>query len=232
MTRLAVLSDVHANSPALAAVIDDLRTRRADSVAYLGDIVFRGPDPAGCIELMASLEPVAWILGNTDEWYLAEVPEREVGGYVAFGHARLARPQRAFLAGLPHTAVTRLDGTSVLCVHGSPRRQDENLLPDTLLDEPLAGVAEDIVVCGHTHLPFLGGAGGVAAFNVGSVGMPFDGDPRACYGMLTTSGEGVDVEVVRVAYDVGETVRLARKAELPHVERYEQAVREGVPAFG
>ncbi len=232
MTRLAVLSDVHANSPALRAVIADVRDRHADAVAYLGDIVFRGPDPAGCIELMATLEPVAWIRGNTDEWYLADAPEREVGGYVSFGLQRLTRPQRVFLSDLPQHAVARLDETSVLCVHGSPRKQDENLFPDTPLAGPLEHVTEDIVVCGHTHLPFLSGAGDVVAFNVGSVGMPFDADPRACYGLLTTAGEGVDMEIVRVPYDIDETVRLAREAGLPNVEHYERAVREGIPAFG
>ncbi len=232
MTRLAVLSDVHANSPALRAVIEDVRARRADAVAYLGDIVFRGPDPGGCIEQLATLEPVVWIRGNTDEWYLPDAPEREVAGYVAFGLRRLTRPQRVFISQLPTRAVTRLDGTSVLCVHGSPRRPDENLFPDTPLEEPLAGVTEDVVACGHTHLPVVREAGGVVVFNVGSVGTPFDGDPRASYGMLTTSGEGVDVEIVRVAYDASETVRLAREAGMPHAGLYERAVREGIPAFG
>lgn len=232
MTRLAVLSDVHANSPALRAVAADLLARGVDAVAYLGDIVFRGPDPAGSIALMASLEPVAWIRGNTDEWYLPDAAEREVGGYVSFGRARLGRPDRTFLSDLPARAVARLDGTSLLCVHGSPRSQDENVRRDTPLDEIVAGMTEDIVVCGHTHLPFIGGAGAVVVVNVGSVGMPFDGDPRACYALFTTSGEGVDAELVRVPYDVEETVALARAAAMPNVELYEQAVREGVPSFG
>lgn len=232
MTRLAVLSDVHANSPALRAVVDDVRSREVDAVAYLGDIVFRGPDPGGCIELLATLEPVAWIRGNTDEWYLPDAPEHEVGGWVAFGRERLSRPQRVFLSDLPRRAVTRVGETSVLCVHGSPRRQDENLFPDTPLADPVAGVGEDIVVCGHTHLPFFGGTDGVVVFNVGSVGMPFDGDPRASYGLLTTAGEGVDIEIVRVAYDTAETVRLAREAKLPGIGHYERSVLDGIAAFG
>jgi putative phosphoesterase len=232
MTRLAVLSDIHANAPALRAVIADLRGRDVDAVAYLGDIVFRGPDPAGSIALLASLEPVVWIRGNTDEWYLEDAADTEAGGYVAFGRGLLHRPDRVFLGELPRQAVTRIGETSVLCVHGSPRSQSENVFPDAELDEVMVDVTEDVVVCGHTHLPFLGGAGAVVVCNVGSVGMPFDGDPRASYALLSTSGEGVDIEIVRVPYDTAETVALARAAGLPHADLYEQAVREGVPAFG
>jgi putative phosphoesterase len=232
MTRLAVLSDVHANSPALRAVVEDVRVRDVDGVVYLGDIVFRGPDPAGSIELMAGLEPVVWIRGNTDEWYVADAPDEETGGYVAFGRDLLHRPDRVFLGGLPRQAVTHLGETSVLCVHGSPRSQSENVFPDAPLDEIVAGVTEDVVVCGHTHLPFLGGAGTVVVFNVGSVGMPFDGDPRASYGLLTTAGEGVDLELVRVPYDTSLTIALAREAGLPHVDLYERSVRTGIAAFG
>lgn len=232
MTTLAVLSDVHANTPALRAVADDLRARAVDAVAYLGDIVFRGPDPGGCIELMASLEPVAWIRGNTDEWYVADAAAHELAGYVAFGLERLSRVQRVFLGDLPQRAVTRIGDTTVLCVHGSPRAQDENVRADGPLDEILAGVTEDVVVCGHTHLPFLGGAGAGIVVNVGSVGMPFDGDPRACYALFTSAEEGVDIEIVRVPYDTGETARLAREAGLPDAERYARAVREGAFAFG
>lgn len=232
MTLLAVLSDVHANTPALRAVAEDLRRRHVDAVAYLGDIVFRGPDPGGAIELLASLEPVAWIRGNTDEWYRAGATTRELGGYVAFGLEHLTRVQRVFLGELPVSAVTRVGETSVLCVHGSPRAQDENVRADSPLDEMLAGVTEDVVVCGHTHLPFLGGAGAVVLLNVGSVGMPFDGDPRASYGLFTSAEDGVDVEIVRVPYDTREAARLAHEAGLPNAERYERAVREGIPAFG
>jgi putative phosphoesterase len=231
MTTLAVLSDVHANTPALRAVIADLRAREADAVAYLGDIVFRGPDPGGCIELLATLEPVAWIRGNTDEWYLPEAHAGEASGYVGFGRKLLTMPQRRFLADLPRTAVARVDETSVLCVHGSPRAQDENLFPDTPLAGPVEGVAQDVVVCGHTHRPFVSQVGGTLVFNVGSVGMPMDGDARASYGLITSIGHDTETRSVRVAYDVDEAVRMARDAGLPHLDKYEATLRTGVPAF-
>lgn len=232
MTRLAVLSDVHANIPALTAVLDDVRTRDVDGIAYLGDIVFRGPDPSGCSELLAAMEPVAWIRGNTDEWYLETAsPGQDPGGYVSFGRPLLTHPQRVFLAALPRTAVVALDEATVLCVHGSPRDPAENLFPDTDLAPPLAQVEEDVVVCGHTHRPFKGEADGIQLFNVGSVGMPLDDDPRACYGIVTDEGEGFGLEIVRVHYDVDETVRLARAAGLPHLAEYEATIRSGVSKY-
>jgi putative phosphoesterase len=232
MTRLAVLSDVHANTPALRAAIEHLRGQDVDGVAYLGDIVFRGPDPGGSIELLATLEPVAWIRGNTDEWYLESAPDAEgPGGYVAFGRSLLTRPQSAFLGELPRTAVVTLDEATLRCVHGSPRDQSENLFPDTPLGPAVAAVEEDLVACGHTHLPFIRDADGISVFNVGSVGMPFDGDPRASYGIVDDEGDEVRLEIVRVAYDVDETVRLARSSGLPHPDLYEGTVRSGIAAF-
>jgi putative phosphoesterase len=232
MTRLAVLSDVHANSPALRAVADDVRSRSVDGVAYLGDIVFRGPDPSGSIELMAALEPVAWIRGNTDEWYLPAAPDVPgPGGYVSFGLPLLTRPQRVFLSDLPVTAVVALDEAMVLCTHGSPRDPSENVFADADLAAVVADVEEDVVVCGHTHLPFIAGAGDIVVCNVGSVGMPFDGDPRASYAVITDEGDGAGIEIVRVAYDVDETVWLAREAGLPLLDKYEATLRTGVAAF-
>lgn len=232
MTRLAILSDVHANTPALRAVADDLRRRDADAVAFLGDIVFRGPDPSGSIDLLASLRPVAWIRGNTDEWYLPGADAGDAGGFVEFGQSLLSPADRELLAGMPKQAVVALGETSVLCVHGSPRAQAENVRPDTPLDEILEGVSDDVVACGHTHLPFVRREGRVTVVNDGSAGIPFDGDPRASYALLSTRGDGVDVEIVRVAYDAEETLALARAAGMPGIANYERALREGVPAFG
>jgi putative phosphoesterase len=232
MTRLAVLSDVHANTPALRVVIDDLRSRDVDGVVYLGDIVFRGPDPGGAIDLMASLEPVAWIRGNTDEWYLEGAEGAGAAQpYVDFALPRLTRPQRAFLADLPRTATVNLDGTTMLCVHGSPRDQAENIFPDTPLEPLLEGVDEDVVVCGHTHLPFLRRSGATVVFNVGSVGMPFDGDNKASYGLVTATSDSLELNVVHVRYSMDAVVEMAREAGLPNVDKYETTIRTGISSF-
>ena len=233
MTRIAILSDVHANTPALLAVAADLATRDVDAVAYLGDIVFRGPDPGGSIELMASLAPVAWIAGNTDAWYTPAAPASvEVGGYVAFGRRLLTRPQREFLGELPERAVTRAGAVSILCVHGLPRSNNENVRSDSPLEGIVEGVEEDVVVCGHTHVAFAAEAGGVTVFNVGSVGMPFDGDPRACYGIVDGSGARARTETVRVAYDAERTLALGRQVGMPQMDLYERTLLQGIPAFG
>jgi diadenosine tetraphosphatase ApaH/serine/threonine PP2A family protein phosphatase len=102
-------------------------------------------------------------------------------------------------------------------VHGSPVSDVRSFLPTAAPDEPelLAGVGEDWLVFGHTHLQFTRqAAGGVVLVNPGSVGMPFDGDPRAAYALIGTDG---DIEHRRVVYDRGAAAA---------------ALRERFPQFG
>ena len=200
MAVLALLYDVHGNLPALEAVLDDARGQGATHFVLGGDYTLFGPWPAETLAALEELEDTDWIRGNGERWTAApdEAPDDDVV-HGAIGACRRAlRPQAVKrLAGLP--ASLSLDGT--LYCHGSPSSDVRSFLPEPGEDEAelLEGVTERRLVFGHTHLPLARTtASGVELVNPGSVGMPFDGDPRAAYALLGQDGE---VEQRRVDYD-------------------------------
>jgi diadenosine tetraphosphatase ApaH/serine/threonine PP2A family protein phosphatase len=117
----------------------------------------------------------------------------------------------------------------VLLVHGSPRKVNEYLFedrPDGSFERILDTAQADVLVCGHTHLPYhrvLPSARHV--INAGSVGKPKDGDARACFIVLTAHGRNLDVEFVRVAYDVEAAARAIEASDMPH--EFAAMLREG-----
>jgi predicted phosphodiesterase len=227
--RVAVLSDIHANRQALAAVAKDIEGQRIDETWCLGDVVGYGADPRECLDWVEEYAS-AYVKGNHDHavasgdmaWF------NPVAAQAARYHAQvLAPPDRARLFVWPEQELRRGDGLRVLLVHGSPDDPlHEYVRPS---DAPLGlrrweGRA-DLILMGHTHVPFLAapkdaraphpwsGVGfhddvransvGPAApilVNPGSVGQPRDGDPRASY-LVLDLGERRG-ELRRVSYDV------------------------------
>ncbi len=195
---LALLYDVHGNLPALEAVLDDAAAAGADRFLLGGDYALFGAWPAETVARLDALRGATWIRGNGERWTAdpaqAPLPPVQAAARAcaeALGDATVAR-----LAVLPPEAV--VDG--VRCVHGAPGSDLIGLMPEPHPDEQsqLAGVREARLVAGHTHLPFERmSAGGIALLNPGSVGMPFDGKPRAAYALLHDDGR---VERRRVAY--------------------------------
>ena len=177
MTRVAALYDIHANLPALDAVLAD--AEEADLVVVGGDFS-HGPLPAETVDRLRGLgDRVRFIRGNAD---------REVARPDAWQREPLGEERLAFLAGLPETVTIEIDGLgSVLFCHGSPRSDEEILTavtPEDRLARILADVAEPVVVCGHTHHQFDRTAHGIRVVNAGSVGMPYEGRPGAFWAML------------------------------------------------
>jgi diadenosine tetraphosphatase ApaH/serine/threonine PP2A family protein phosphatase len=206
---LAILYDVHGNLPALEAVLDDAAAAGATRFLLGGDYALFGGWPAETVARLDALRGATWIRGNGERWTadpaqapLAPVRQAAEWCAQALGAATVAR-----LAALPAEAV--VDG--VRYVHGSPGSDLIGLKPqpgDHEEKELLAGVRERRLVAGHTHLPFERvGAGGIALLNPGSVGMPFDGDPRAAYALLRDDG---GVERRRVSYPYREAAAAVR----------------------
>ena len=196
---LAILYDIHGNLPALEAVLADAHAAGATRFFLGGDYALFGPYPAETVERLRALD-AEWIRGNGERWTAspADAPDNQVvQGAIAASRRELGEGTVAELAALP----PQLAAHEILFVHGSPPSDVRSFFPDPAGDEPelLAGVTEDRLVFGHTHLQFQRRAlGGVELVNPGSVGMPFDGDHRAGYALLTEDGE---VECRRVAYD-------------------------------
>jgi predicted phosphodiesterase len=201
--RAAVLADIHANLPALRAVLAEPDVASADAVVLLGDIAL-GPMPAETLDLLTALgDRAVWVHGNCEREMVTAFDGGTVPGPNAAdagaSAALIGREHRDRLDGLPLTVTLDIDGLGpTLFCHASPRRDDEMLLVDSPPDrwaEALAGIDAGVVVCGHTHMPFDRLTDRRRVVNPGSVGMPY-GHDGAGWALL---GPGVTLR--RTGYD-------------------------------
>ena len=196
----ALLYDVHGNLTALEAVLADARGAGAARFVLGGDYALFGPEPIETVTALRELPEATWIRGNGERWTAdaSQAPDNEVvQGAIVGCRDALGETMVEELAALTESVV--LDGARYC--HGSPISDVRSFMPHPgdEDEELIGGIAERRLVFGHTHLPFRRtGPGGVELINPGSVGMPFDGDPRAAYGLVHDSGE---VEHRRVVYD-------------------------------
>ncbi len=201
---LALLYDIHGNLPALEAVLGDADRAGAERYLLGGDFTLFGPSPAETLERLDALPDARWIRGNGERWTAApsEAPDAElVQEAIRACAEELGAHRVAQLAELSEQTV--IDGTR-FC-HGSPVSDVQSFFPEPADDEEelLAGIGEARLVFGHTHLAFARTSAvderELELINPGSVGMPFDGDPRAAYALLAPHGG--EVEHRRVEYD-------------------------------
>ena len=196
---LGLVYDVHGNLEALEAVLTDAGEAGIGRFLLGGDYALFGPQPAEAVERLRSLD-ARMIRGNGERWteHPHEAPEDPVvQGAIEECRAQLGDRVVAGLGELPEW----LADDGVRFCHASPISDVRSFMPQPGAEdeELLGGHVEPLVVFGHTHLPFeRQGPGGVRLVNPGSVGMPFDGDPRAAWAILHEDGR---VEHRRVAYD-------------------------------
>lgn len=213
--RIAVLSDLHANAQALEAVMTDLITQGCEHVFCLGDIALAGPQPKDVTDYVMSQEGTWTIIqGNTDKMiaqYGEDVREFLEAQYPVMANAiaddveQLDDAHRAFLSNLPPMLSLDVEGCTVLLVHGSPRANNEDILPEMpleIIEEIIEGTQEKLILCGHTHVPCgYQTSTGQTVVNVGSVGRPMTSEPRACYVIVDFSQGSFEVRHRFVAYD-------------------------------
>lgn len=212
--KVGLISDIHANLPALEAVIDDMPP--VDEVVCAGDVVGYNPWPAACLDRVRELATVT-VRGNHDA--TVETPERYRANRMAeagleHAYAELSESQLAWLRSLPRSATFGNDGFLLTHSHPSPDRQGAYVYPESFstLDRYLEGV--DGVVLGHTHVQAAEDTPeGRLVVNPGSVGQPRDGDPDAAYAVLDTDDTTVDLR--RVEYDRDRVRSAVEAAGLP-----------------
>lgn len=209
--RFAVLSDIHGNLPALQAVFGDLAEQGFDRLIVAGDYI-GGPQPVEAINLLLEYAPIM-ISGNSDTNLLrlrkGEAPE---GWYDSHQFALLRWAERNvddrtldILQSLPEQeSITLLDSDTIRVVHGSPRDQYESIFPlsapDTL-ETAFAQIEENILICGHTHVPWVIERKDRIALNPGAVGGPLNGQVGANYAILEKRADRWAVEHRFVSYD-------------------------------
>jgi putative phosphoesterase len=227
--RVAVITDLHANLPALHAALDRIGELGIDSIYCGGDLVGYGPHPNEVCALIAQ-RAIPTIYGNYD-YAIARDEEdcgcayvtpqdRELGQRsVAWTLANTDQAAKDFMRVLPFDLRFSIGDRRVRLVHGSPRKVNEYLFEDkpARTFERIAALADcDVLVFGHTHKPWVHTYGGVLFVNCGSVGKPKDGDPRAAFAVLAPDAEGnVAATTERVAYDAPAVAREVAAAGLP-----------------
>ena len=234
--KFAILADIHGNAFALKKVLEDIQQEGINQFIVLGDIVMIGPEPATVIGMIRDLNPLCWIKGNTDMWLEkfgddrepVTPREKELYGFFSFAKTKLTNDEITLLKGLPIKMSLAIGSTMVLCVHGSPRSVSEIMdgrVPIKEMEQMVKGVEETIVLCGHSHVPYVGEVGGKHIFNVGSVGRPLDGNTSASYGILDISiSDMPQFTIRRINYSVTDTIRLARELSLPSLDKYEYSL--------
>jgi putative phosphoesterase len=216
--RILLVSDIHANWPALEAIDEP-----HDLCLCIGDLVDYGCEPGPVVEWVRRRANVC-VRGNHDHMVAQNVVTNGLAGFRylsgvtrPLSHERLDDAGKRYLADLPVTRYLTLDKKKFLLVHATPRDPLDEYAPAEVefWKRRLEGVGVDVVVVGHTHQPYLLDAGGVMVINPGSVGLPRDGDPRASYAVW----EDGQVTLKRVAYDVERSVRAVEEASLPDLAK-------------
>jgi putative phosphoesterase len=214
--RVAVLSDIHGNAVALAAVLAELSATSPDLVVFGGDVTW-GPLPQATLALLDDLPaPARYVRGNAERALLepsTEPTERE--RWMLELHST---DDLAFLAAFEDGVSITVDGLGpVFFCHGSPRSDEELVTSETPAERVqamTAGLDEEVLVTAHTHLQFDREIAGIRSVNPGSVGMPYEGRPGAYWALL-----GPDVELRRTEYSLEETAERYRASGDPLAEQ-------------
>jgi predicted phosphodiesterase len=230
--RYLILSDMHANLPALEAVLADAAHVGYDAVLVLGDLVGYGADPSAVLARTLALEPLGLIRGNHDKVCAGIEPATSFNDVarasIEWTAGVLSPAELRTLAELPMGPAQIPGGIEI--AHGAPFDEDYYVFDTRDAGRALAAASARICLVGHTHLPAVFATGEISASavaedtiqlpatggilaNVGSVGQPRDGDPRAAYGILDLTQ--LTLALRRVNYDIALAQRRIIEAGLP-----------------
>jgi predicted phosphodiesterase len=234
--RVAALYDIHANLPALEAVLEEVRAAGVDQIVVGGDVV-PGPMPCEALALLLDFNiPMQFIYGNGELAVLAQIGVTDPAAVSYWGTTTgepLPEPHRSILRwtaeqihpqyddvlrSWPKTRQLNVDGLGeVLFCHGTPRGETEiftRLTSELLLAPVFEGLGVDLVVCGHTHMQFDRTIAGTRVVNAGSVGMPF-GSADANWVLL-----GPDVQLRHTSYELQKGADRVRRTQYPQADEF------------
>lgn len=212
--RILLLSDIHANWPALQALDD-----KWDLCVCLGDLVDYGVEPGPCVDWVRQNAHHV-VRGNHDHGAAQDVRVTAQHGFKyltmvtrPLTRQRLGAADLRYLGRLPVTRMVTIQGVVYLFVHATPRDPLDEFAPGApeFWSRCLNGVDADVICVGHTHQPYVVEVGNKVVINPGSVGLPRDGDPRGSYAIIDNDS----IELKRYEYPVEAAVRVVSVSPLP-----------------
>jgi predicted phosphodiesterase len=235
--RIAILSDIHGNRTAFEAVLADLRQTSPDLILHGGDLADGGSSPT---EIVDQIRDLGWygVVGNTDEMLFRPESLQEVAvqsprlqplfavieEMAAATRALLGTERLAWLRALPPI---QLQGPMAL-MHASPESSWRAPVPeasDAELQSVYSPLGQPVAVYAHIHRPFVRSLAGLTVANPGSVGLSYDGDPRASYLLL----DGAKPSIRRVEYDVAKELHILSVCSLPHADWIAKTLESAAP---
>jgi putative phosphoesterase len=204
--KTLLISDIHGNLPALEAVLDC--ESNYDQCLFLGDVVDYGPFPKECIAFLMK-EMHCGVTGNHDNALAFDVDCGCRGDFKklseetrAWHKSLIAKNELTFLRSLARINRITIDGNAILLAHATPQGDLFHYLQESEIEKAVQGIADDIILFGHTHIQFKKQVGSTQVVNPGSVGLARDGS-QACYAIL----EDGDLVLKRIPYDVKMTLK-------------------------
>jgi putative phosphoesterase len=235
--RIAVVSDIHGNRTAFEAVLADLQQISPDVVFHGGDLADAGSGP---VEVVDHIRDLGWkgVGGNTDEMlatpetfekFASRSPKLEhlwkvVREMATATRELLGEERLAWLRGLPFVQIH----DPIAIVHASPEScwsSPATGVSNQELHTLYAPLGQPAVIYGHIHQPYVRTMAGLTVANSGSVGLPYDGDRRACYLLI----DGLNVEIRRVEYDLAKELKARRDSGIPHAGWIAKTLESGSP---
>ncbi|CEN75166.1 phosphodiesterase [[Clostridium] sordellii] len=235
--RIATISDIHSNLYALNEVLADIEKRNVDMVVCTGDLVGYATRPNEVIETLRK-NKILTIMGNYDEAignfkiicgcdYPDPKDAEKASLSMKFTSEETTDENKAYLRNLPKEAVISFNNKTIRFVHGSTRLINEYLKENSReSDEVMNNLDEDILVCGHTHIPYVKYYGEKLLVNAGSVGKSKTGSPNANYVIIDIIDSIVEVEIIEVFYDFEKVAKeIEENKILPN--DFARLIREG-----
>ncbi|RDC49600.1 metallophosphoesterase [Acinetobacter sp. RIT592] len=243
--KIAVISDIHSNIYALDSVLADIDTKDVDMTVCTGDLVGYGTRPNEVIETLTK-NKILTIMGNYDYAignlkivcgcdYPDPKDEEKAGLSMHFTGQTTTNENKEYLRNLPKELILTFDNKTIRFVHGSTRLINEYLKENSKeADEVMRELVEDILVCGHTHIPYAKYYGEKLLVNAGSVGKPKTGNSNANYVIIDIKNKdeiaktqsSVDVEIIEVKYNFEKMAKEIEENEiLPN--DFARFIREG-----
>ncbi len=214
--KLAIISDIHSNLEALETVLKEIERQKVDKIYCCGDVVGYGANPNECLEILKQ-RSISSVMGNHDwavinentNWFNVNAAQA-----IFWTIDNLKEDNLEFLQKFPEKSAMKVKDYRILMVHGSPRNPIwEYVYPPDVDDNFVKDLEFDIIIMGHTHIPFIKKIGKKLILNPGSVGQPRDSNPQASFAVVDI--DKFSAKIVRMDYDIDKASQKIIKAGLP-----------------